>query len=453
MKKIVSNALYVLFFGFTLTLVIACVLLIINISNGEGQSYHDIEAVQISGSAEESASYRAVTVKVHDNTTGGFLPIPNTYGYDALQQDNDKQRFLYSQLMESVYSVSDTPDENGHYRLSRIRVRGRHLTEFDIRQVVNAFISDHPEYFWIENLFGYAYSDEDTIVEFYSVLSASECNRYIKRFNSHIDAILQQVPDGLNEYRREKQIHDVLLGQCTYKTGVTTTADGWQYFTAYGAIVEGEAVCEGYAKSLQLLLSRVGIPCVMIRGDAGGVAHMWNAVELGGEWYHVDPTWDDNDTEGNISYEYFNLTSDAIGRNHTICENIANLVGTEESDRIDPLVRYNFYVPMCNQKAMNYYYVEGTLIQQCDAQTDELLTQVIYDRAIAKEMYIPLRFGTQMPFSGYINKLFNESPYLFYICLENVNARLDAQHKIDMGSVSILKNEADLTLRVRLKYL
>ena len=450
MKKIVSNARYVLFFGFALTLVVACVLLIINISKGEGQSYHDIEAVQLSGSVEESTSYEKVHLTVHDSTVGGFMPLQSNYGYQALE--NDKKQYLYNQLLESIYSISDSADENGHYRLSRIRVRGRRLSEFDIREVVNAFINDYPEYFWIENLFGYAYSDEDTIVEFYSVLSASECDKYIKRFNACLEQMLGAIQDGQNEYQREKQVHDLLLEHCAYKTGVTTTADGWQYFTAYGAIVDGEAVCEGYAKSMQILLSRAGIPCLMIRGDAEGVAHMWNTVELGGEWYHVDPTWDDNDAEGHISYEYFNLTTEAITRNHAICDNIANVIETEESESIDPLVRYNFYVPMCNQKAMNYYYVEGTLIQQCDAQADELLTQVIYDRAMANETYIPLRFGTQMPFTSYVNKLFHESPYLFYICLENANARLDEAHKIDMASLSVLKNESDLTLRVRLKY-
>ncbi len=450
MKKIVSNTLYVLFFGFALTLVIACVLLVINVSQGEGQSYHDIEALHLSGSAEDEIKYRQIRTMVQTQTTGGFLPMQSDYGYQALK--SEKKQFLYQHLKESIYSISDEADENGHYRISRIKVRGQRLSEFDLREVINAFINDNPEYFWIENLFGYAYSDESTIVEFYSVLSAADCEKYIRRFNARIEEILASVQDGQNEYRREKQIHDTLLNACTYKTGVTSAADGWQYFTAYGAIVEGQAVCEGYAKATQLLLSRTGIPCLIIRGDAEGVAHMWNTVELGGEWYHLDPTWDDNDAEGNISYEYFNLTADAISRNHTICDNIANIADTDPSEDIDPLVRYNFYVPLCNQTAMNYYYAEGILISQCDTLTEEMLTKAIAERMSEQEIYIPLRFGTYMPYNDYISKLFHESPYMFYVCLENANAAMDAQHKIDLGSLSLLKNESDLTLRIRLRY-
>ncbi len=57
-----------------------------------------------------------------------------------------------------------------------------------------------------------------------------------------------------------------------------------------------------------------------------------------------------------------------------------------------------------------------------------------------------------MTFGTYVNKLFYEVPYMFYVCMENANAQLDAQHKLDMSSLSILRNESDMTLRVRLKY-
>ena len=67
----------------------------------------------------------------------------------------------------------------------------------------------------------------------------------------------------------------------------------------YGALIEGRAVCEGYARSLKWLCDREEIPCVLVIGDAidtngnaGG--HMWNYVQMeDGNWYAVDTTWDD----------------------------------------------------------------------------------------------------------------------------------------------------------------
>lgn len=448
MKKIVSDALYVLFFGFALTLVTACILLMINVSKGNEKTVDQIEAVQISADMQDDANYEPIRREIA--YSDDYSPVTVRYGYNAL--GSEKKCFLYDSLLESIYSVTNDADENGRYRISRIYVRGEKLTEFDIREVVNAFIIDNPEYFWIENLFGYAYADNNTIVEFYSVLSADECGKYIENFNRRIKEILSGVKKGMGEYQREKTIHDALLGSCEYKSGVKTSADGWQYFTAYGALCEGEAVCEGYAKSMQLLLTRVGISCGMVRGDADGIFHMWNVVQLGGEWYHLDPTWDDNDSDNRINYEYFNLTTEDISKNHIISESIEAVVENQSSEGIDPLARYNFFVPMCTKKTMNYYYAEGVYIQSLDSKTEKAIVEALVERAKNHEIYFPVRFGTEMSYSDYINKLFYKSPYKFYRCIEEANTKLDSKHKIDEGSLSVLKHEKDLTLRVRLSY-
>ena len=57
-------------------------------------------------------------------------------------------------------------------------------------------------------------------------------------------------------------------------------------YTAYGCLVEGRAVCAGYAKAFKLLLGRCGISCYYVVGEAGGGKHGWNCVELDGN-YHI----------------------------------------------------------------------------------------------------------------------------------------------------------------------
>ena len=101
---------------------------------------------------------------------------------------------------------------------------------------------------------------------------------------------------------------------------------------------------------------------------------------------------------------------------------------------------------------MNYYQVEGVLIRRLDKSAEEALTAAIKERAESGDIYIPLRFGTELSYSEFVNKLFHESPYLFYYCLENVNKNLSPDKQIDAGSVFLLKNEEYRTLRVRLSY-
>lgn len=450
MKKILSGILYVIFFGFAAILLVSCILLIINTANRKDSGYTELEAVVIDDKAENDAiTYDTIDAEISAASSEGYMTIDLKYGYQTL--DTESKRYLYDRIDNNIYSVSDEKDSNGHYRLAHLRVTGERLSEFEIREVVNAYLYDNPQVFWMENLFGYAYVGEDTIAEFYSVLSAEECEDCIKLFNKKIDEIVSSVESGLSEYERERKIHDKLLSGCQYKSGIEASADGWQYFSPYGAIVTGEAVCEGYAKSMQILLSKVGIPCLTIRGEGDGILHMWNVVELNNEWYHLDPTWDDNDKDGMIIYEYFNVNSESIKQNHKINDDIATILNVESSEDIDPVARYNFFVPLCTSMELNYYMVEGVLIEDFDSATDAKVIAAIVDKVNQGENYFPLRFGTAMSYKEYIDKLFYQAPHkYYYYYIDHANEMLDSRHQIQKNSVSVLKNENFSTLRIRL---
>ena len=75
--------------------------------------------------------------------------------------------------------------------------------------------------------------------------------------------------------------------------------DAWH--SVAGVLAGNGAVCEGYAKTLQLLLNLSGIPSVYVIGDTGGTRHAWNIARMeDGQWYLLDATWDDS--AGNMGY-------------------------------------------------------------------------------------------------------------------------------------------------------
>ena len=61
--------------------------------------------------------------------------------------------------------------------------------------------------------------------------------------------------------------------------------------TAYGIMVNGTGVCDGYARAYADLLARMGIKSVVVESEP--MNHAWNLVSVGGNWYHVDVTYDD----------------------------------------------------------------------------------------------------------------------------------------------------------------
>lgn len=89
---------------------------------------------------------------------------------------------------------------------------------------------------------------------------------------------------------------------------------------AYGALIEGKAVCEGYASAFNVLLNLEGMETRLI--ESAAMNHVWSMVKMNETWYHCDVTFDDKlpDTKNNADYDYFlkndqYMIDDDIGRN------------------------------------------------------------------------------------------------------------------------------------------
>lgn len=120
------------------------------------------------------------------------------------------------------------------------------------------------------------------------------------------------ITSGMSDYDVVKTLHDYLVTHCDYDYRVDIGNMPFISHQAEGALLNGTAVCSGYAKAYEILLDAAGIPCETITGYAGGY-HAWNLVQVDGEWYHVDATWDDPTNKGGdyIRYTYF-LKSDKV---------------------------------------------------------------------------------------------------------------------------------------------
>ena len=85
-----------------------------------------------------------------------------------------------------------------------------------------------------------------------------------------------------------------------------------------GALLDGTAVCDGYAKTYALTLRKLGITGVLVTSK--DIGHAWNMVELDGNWYQVDCTWDDpvdgSDQLGYCMHKHLLCTTEEMNTNH-----------------------------------------------------------------------------------------------------------------------------------------
>mgnify|MGYP001025716339 CR=1 FL=1 len=125
-----------------------------------------------------------------------------------------------------------------------------------------------------------------------------------------------EILDSLDVYAsdRETQIRSVYTYITSNVRYDNTIYDTFNVHSAYGAAVEGKAVCQGYSLLLYRLLQELGIKNRMIPGEAGGINHVWNIVEMDGRGYNLDPTWDWGKEAG---FDWFLKGSETFALSHS----------------------------------------------------------------------------------------------------------------------------------------
>lgn len=196
----------------------------------------------------------------------------------------------------------------------------------DLSFIFNMFYSDYPEYFWVTGGWGAGFEQKGSTITLtmqptYS-FTGSALTSAKSAYNAKVDELSKGL-SGKSDYEKSKIIHDRLIDTVTY---VSTNNDQ----NAYGALVEGKAVCNGYARAYQHLMNKAGIPTWFVRGSSinpstgTSIGHAWNIVKLDGKWYYTDVTWDDQGE--NTFYEYLNITTSKMKQGHTLDAEYEKLV-------------------------------------------------------------------------------------------------------------------------------
>ena len=110
---------------------------------------------------------------------------------------------------------------------------------------------------------------------------------------------------GKSSYEKIKAIYDYICTNVTYDYANLDDESYNLKFTAYAAMCNKTAVCNGYALLFYRMCKDAGLSVRLVRGigDDGQTRgrHAWNIVKIGNSYYNVDATWDSN----NNSYQWF----------------------------------------------------------------------------------------------------------------------------------------------------
>ena len=209
--------------------------------------------------------------------------------------------YIYGLLAASV--MKEVPGEEIIFDESR------QIMFSDFEKARMMFIGDYPECFWWGGTVNYYQTEEGTIpsLKLEYTYEGETLTKMRAQLDTAVDKIIADLPYG-SAYDKALYLHDRVAEMVDYEIGEHDQ-------TPYGALVEGKAVCNGYATAYQLLLMKAGIRAWTINGVSDGAAHAWNLVWMDEvTCVYTDVTWDDQDV---ISRYYFNMSLGEIDDDHT----------------------------------------------------------------------------------------------------------------------------------------
>lgn len=298
-------------------------------SGGKAEEPQEIQYKVITGSG--SSVYPIDEGKYSSPVETEYIVVPDgmtsRFGYEQLDKSG---RDIYNLILTAMKNCDETAEIPNIDSSGKLYNRILELIRFE-----------NPAMFHIESreIGRISIAAQSFDIRFSYKYSAEEVNTMLRETEKAADRIMVQITADMDEYDIVKLFHDSLIINCK------NDENGQYCNTVYGALVDGKALCEGYAKAFSYLCGRAGIENVIVTGKTT-TDHMWNMVKLDGNWYHVDVTWDHPSEiitdafPDAVMYNYF-LVSDAdAAENRTI-----------DNDYFEP--------PRATGSVMNYFYHEG----------------------------------------------------------------------------------------------
>lgn len=236
-----------------------------------------------------------------------FLVCAFAFGASAdVELNYGRMKLSEMERGEDYVGAYDAIYEGIASRAQTINLAEYALSYDELSMIYDLYIDDSGEHYHIGNKVDVSGGNVITNIS-PSYLSGTEKSKY----DAAVAEFVALTSSATSEYEKALILHDALVKSITYDV---TAANA---HNSYGALVDGRAVCEGYAESYQVLLEEVGIMSYVVRGigktSVGQERHAWNLVRLDGKYYYSDLTWDDptiggvDESHKPVSYAYFNM--------------------------------------------------------------------------------------------------------------------------------------------------
>lgn len=254
---------------------------------------------------------------------GASLNVYNgRYGYNffASTTNGESKQTLYNRIDKAVKAFHNDKTLNcgSDNAVDTISFADLGLDKDTAVSVWKTYKDDNPLFYWLSNTLQYTENDITLLVDpdYTNGAKRATANKLV--YDS-VKSYIARLDDGDGAYRKALAFHDYIIEAIdyAYDSNKKPQSAGWAH-SVIGVFDETGAVCEGYARTFQLLLNYSGVENVFVTGKSQSADHAWNLVKLeDGNWYWYDLTYDDISGVWGIGYNYFCATDSNFVSNHT----------------------------------------------------------------------------------------------------------------------------------------
>ncbi|MCI6581043.1 MAG: hypothetical protein MSH15_03500 [Oscillospiraceae bacterium] len=276
------------------------------------------------------------------------------------QFDFPEESTAYNKIFEITDNKAAEPNSETEEISGLIKnelLNFNHIIHFDrkvdekiVSEVCDYLSVENPELYWIA---GYTWSTDgyNTDIKFNIIndFSVEELKEQSDLVEKNISEIILHIDSSWNDFDKIKYVHDYIIDNTVYDSigadKIQQNEDGGFCSSAYGCLIEGKAVCQGYADAFKMIMDRIGIESGIVSGITERGKHAWNYVKADGEYYWIDLTWDDPVTETGDDirrYDYFMLNNEMFMKNRV----------ADNPERL----------PLCQSMKLNYFVYNNLFI-------------------------------------------------------------------------------------------
>lgn len=307
------------------------------------------------------------------------------------------------------------------------------LTDAELESVFRALSYDNPEFFFLGNKCSFTSIGSFNYFMPQYIMDRESYLEKLEQVEKKATEILLGIKSDATDYEKELYLHDYITRNCDYASGGSQ-----MIYTIYGLLVDGKANCEGYSRAMQYLLGKVGIENYLVTGMALNAqgekeGHMWNIVEIDGEQFNLDATWDDYSIAGALmsvdnapSHSYFNNTSEEMSATHDI-----------DDDTM---------WEQCTSDENDYFENEGLRFDECNSAMESAVRRAIADSLMMGDCSLEVAFSNEEAYKQ-AGEYFIEENRLYTI-LRAVNEVVPSAYRVDSTQVQYSNDDEKLVLRL-----